>query len=99
MSQRDLLAVLGAKPADAGRPEGAMTTVEIGEALGWDNKRVLRFLRPLVSSGQIEVVQISLPAITGVLTKRPAYRLVKPENDTAVPPTPPGNIDSHALNQ
>jgi len=56
-------------------PQGAMTTPDLREALGWGTDRVRRVLRQLKDEGVLEVVQVRRVDLAGRVFPRPGYRL------------------------
>lgn len=53
---------------------GAMTAEEIGAAMGWGECKTHKMVKQYVRAGQLEVVRVQRPAITGVMMKVYAYK-------------------------
>lgn len=53
---------------------GAMTTEEIGAAMGWGICKAHRRVKEYVRSGQLEVIKVPRTTRTGIVTKVFAYR-------------------------
>ena len=64
-------------------PDDARTSREMAETTGWSDRRLMRALRALVRSGDMEHVQVMRANLCGVLQRIPAYRLTDRESKAA----------------
>lgn len=69
----DVLSAAIAKGADDG---GAMTTAEIADSIHRSEKAVRVMLRLAVAAGTVELTWVQRRNLIGVMTNRPAFRLV-----------------------
>ena len=81
VTQSELIAALQAAMEQPDDPEGAVTTAELAEQLGWHVVKVRDELGKLDRAGRLECVKVIRRDITGRVGNRPAYRLVKAIED------------------
>jgi predicted ArsR family transcriptional regulator len=60
-------------------PEGAVSTIELSEALGIPPNAVRERLRKLIANGTVEVVRVPRTNIVGVVQHQYCYRLFRKE--------------------
>lgn len=53
---------------------GAMTSEEIGNAMGWGECKTHKMIKAFVQAGKLEVVKVPRVAITGICTRVFAYK-------------------------
>jgi predicted ArsR family transcriptional regulator len=61
--------------------DGAMSVVELSEALDMTASAVRGRLRKLIASGSVELVRVRRRAMHGIVSRRVAYRTVKKNAD------------------
>lgn len=77
LSEQELIASLLAVAAESeDERQGALTTRDLSRATGHSEKWVRARLEMLFEAGRIENVTVTRRNINGVMTPRPAYRLV-----------------------
>ena len=59
-------------------PEDAFTIAEMAEGLGMHRQTTMRYLYPLVRTGDIEFVRVRRVSMDGVTRPLPGYRFVRP---------------------
>lgn len=100
ITQGELIAALQAameQPDDD--PEGAVTAAELAEQLDWHVVKVRDELGKLDRAGRLECVKVIRRDITGRVGNRPAYRLVKVENDDVTNQPPATGIASGGVSE
>jgi len=74
ITQNELLAALNeAARVEDGNPFGALTSVEIAEAMGAGVERTRKMIRAGVNSGLVLCVRVRKSRIDGAITLVPAY--------------------------
>jgi len=58
-------------------PEGAMSVIELAEALEMAPQAVRTRLKQLIKNGNVEVVKVPRTNIVGIVAKQYCYRIVK----------------------
>ena len=61
--------------------DGAMSVVELSEALDIPESSVRKRLRKLLVSGSVELVKVRRVALNGLVSRRVAYKTVKKDLD------------------
>tara|TARA_R110002020_G_scaffold222081_1_gene430540 strand:- start:503 stop:772 length:270 start_codon:yes stop_codon:yes gene_type:complete len=64
--------------------DGAMSVVELSEALDLPASSVRNRLRKLLESGSIELVRVRRTAMHGIVSRRVAYRTIKTDIKKAI---------------
>ena len=72
-----MIAALQEARAEARTPDGAMTTQELTEELGWSGAEVRRRLRALKAAGQLEIVRVVRENLAGAEQPLPGYRILE----------------------
>ena len=84
ITESQLIAALLEARAEAQNPDGAMTTQELMDRLGWSGGKVRRRLHALKAEGKLEVVQVTRKNLVDVDQVLPGYRIL----DTTAEPSP-----------
>jgi len=61
--------------------DGAMSVIELSDALDMTPSSVRGRLRKLIAAGSVELVRVRRRALHGIVSRRVAYRTVKKNND------------------
>ena len=77
ITEADLLRALEEALVSGDAPEGALTALELADAMGLHINRVRGALRALKKANRLEVVRISYRDLADRLTTVPAYRIKK----------------------
>ena len=77
MTEGQLLEALRAAQLTAAEDgqDGARTSAELREDLGWSKERVIVALKALKKAGQLDVVKVPREDLAGRVLRIPAYRL------------------------
>ena len=70
-------ALRNASRRTADNPDGAMTSHEMGEALGLSHRTIIEYLRKFKRTGRLEIVRVSREGIDGRVSPVTGYRVKK----------------------
>lgn len=77
ITESELLAQVEKALGGTADPEGAMSVLELTEALGLTPDSVRTRLKQLIKQGMVEVCRVPRTTMTGIVSRRHCYRLVK----------------------
>ena len=87
ITEQELLAQVQKALGGTADPEGAMSVKELSKALDITAEQVRDRLKELISQGSVEICRVPRTTMTGVVSRRYCYRLVRNEGDQAVAET------------
>ena len=76
MTESQLIAALQAARTEAKTADGALTTQELMERLGWSSEKVRKRLRALKIAGKLEVVKVTRYNLSDAEQLIPGYRII-----------------------